>query len=227
MFRSRIRSATNVTRHAIKVMGERLDRRSPFFLFVHYWDTHTPYNAPKRFEKRFFDEDDDSVRIEDVLRRIKNPEWREYLRKVTKGAKTASEIIARYDGAIAYVDEEIGVLMDFLEKQGVLDESVVILTSDHGESLTEHDIFFDHHGLYDVTIRVPLIIWCPSMFSSHVRVSSLVQHVDLVPTVLDILNIGGRYGFDGESLLPLIGGKGSCSPVCLCGGGSCSKEACN
>ena len=227
LFRSRIRSATNVTRHAIKVMGERLDRRNPFFLFVHYWDTHTPYNAPKRFEKRFFDEDDDSVRIEDVLRRIKNPEWREYLRKVTKGAKTASEIIARYDGAIAYVDEEIGVLMDFLEKQGVLDESVVILTSDHGESLTEHDIFFDHHGLYDVTIRVPLIIWCPSMFSSHVRVSSLVQHVDLVPTVLDILNIGGRYGFDGESLLPLIGGKGSCSPVCLCGGGSCSKEACN
>ena len=58
-------------------------------------------------------------------------------------------------------------MMDFLEKRGVLDESVVILTSDHDESLTEHNIFFgraspyiffDHHGLYDVTIRVPLII---------------------------------------------------------------------
>ena len=78
------------------------------------------------------------------------------------------------------------------------------------ESLTEHNIFFDHHGLYDVTIRVPLIIWCPSMFSGHVRVSSLVQHVDLVPTILDILNIGERYGFDGERLVPLIRGERNC-----------------
>ncbi|RLJ09988.1 MAG: hypothetical protein DRP15_01610 [Candidatus Aenigmatarchaeota archaeon] len=66
LFRSCIRSATNITRHAIKVMEERLDRCSPFFLFVHYWDTHTPYNAPKRFKKRFFDESDDDMRIEDV-----------------------------------------------------------------------------------------------------------------------------------------------------------------
>ena len=53
------------------------------------------------------------MRIKDVLRRIRNPEWREYLRKVTKGAKTTGEVIARYDGAIAYVDEKIGFLMDF------------------------------------------------------------------------------------------------------------------
>jgi len=53
------------------------------------------------------------MKIEDVLRRIRNPEWREYLRKVTKGAKTTGKVIARYDGAIAYVDEKIGVLMDF------------------------------------------------------------------------------------------------------------------
>ena len=61
----------------------------------------------------FFDEDDNNVRIEDVVRRIKNPEWREYLRKVTKGAKTTGKVIARYDATIAYVDEKIGVLMDF------------------------------------------------------------------------------------------------------------------
>jgi len=84
------------------------------------------------------------------------------------------------------------------------------LTSDHGESLTEHNIFFDHHGLYDVTIRVPLIIWCPSMFSSYVRVSSLVQHVDLVPTLLDILNIDEKYDFNGKSLVPLIKGERDC-----------------
>jgi len=125
LFRSRIHSATNITKHAIKVMKERLDRRSPFFLFIHYWDTHTPYNAPKLFKKRFFEESDDDMRIEDVLRRIRNHEWREYLRKVTKRAKTTGKVIARYDGAIAYVDEEISVLMDFWRSETFQDEKEV------------------------------------------------------------------------------------------------------
>jgi len=147
-----------------------------FFLFVHYWDTHTPYNCPKRF--RTYKRTDKEKRLTD-----------------------------RYVGAIRYVDEQLGRLFGALKEKGLWDDTLIIVTSDHGESLTEHGIYFDHHGLYDVTTHVPLILRHPSVFSKPKRVSGLVQHTDLVPTILDILGIDdGDLGFDGRSLIPLIRG---------------------
>ena len=63
------------------------------------------------------------------------------------------------------------------------EDTLIILTSDHGESRTEHEIFFDHHGLYDVTSHGPLILFAPKLLTEAKRISALVQHVDLVPTL--------------------------------------------
>lgn len=85
------------------------------------------------------------------------------------------------------------------------DDTLIILTSDHGESLTEHEIFFDHHGLYDVTTHVPLILFAPKHFPNPKRIKALVQHVDLVPTLCDLMGVEAEGGaWDGLSLLPLI-----------------------
>jgi len=125
--------------------------------------------------------------------------------KLLWGTKTVSEQISEYDGAIRYVDNEIARLVQALKKHGIADQTLLIITSDHGESLSEHQIYFDHHGLYEVSIHVPLIIRYPEVLPCDKTVEGFVQHVDLVPTILDLLDINySREDFDGESLMPLI-----------------------
>jgi arylsulfatase A-like enzyme len=162
---------TDVAEEMIKKAG-----KDKYFLFLHYWDTHTPYNSPRKHL-------------------IKN--------KTDSSAK--GTLSAKYAGAIRYVDQHIGRLFEALDENGQKKDTLFIVTSDHGESLTEHEIFFDHHGLYDVTTHVPFILHYPSAFPRPRRVQSLVQHVDLLPTLWDLLRIDPTpYRPDGKSLLPLI-----------------------
>ena len=189
-----------ITDQAIDVI--RKNRKKKFFLFIHYWDAHTGYIPPKGYVKRYLQKkDDEGQTIEEVLDQLGNSEWRSYIRYCVKGAKRTNEVIARYDGAIAFVDHEIGRLIEALEEHGILEQTLIILTSDHGESLTDHGIYFSHHGLYDETIHVPLIFRYQGL-PKNKRVKGFVQHVDIVPTILDILGI--EVDFDGKSLIPLI-----------------------
>ena len=174
---ARIQDARFVTGLAEELIKK--SRKENFFLFLHYWDTHTPYNCPWNFlEKK-------------------------------KGHMTSKEVLlSKYHGAVRYVDQQIGRLFDVLREEKALEDTLIIITSDHGESLTEHDIFFDHHGLYDVTTHVPLILYYPKAFSEPKRVKGLVQHIDLAPTLYDLLNIKYKdYELDGASLMPLIRGE--------------------
>lgn len=169
-------------------------RNRDFFLFVHYWDTHAPYAPPKNFYRKIGDQDAGRI-----IKGIVNPmSWRE------REWRT-QEQIARYDAAIRYVDHEIGKLVEYLETQGILDQTLIILTADHGESFTEHGLVFTHLGLYDVTIHVPLIMRHP-MFPRNKRIKGFIQHFDILPTVLDFLGI--KYeDYDGKSAMPLIYGE--------------------
>ena len=112
-------------------------------------------------------------------------------------------VMQMYDGAIASVDQEIGKLADAVKQFGIDDNTLFILTADHGESLTEHEIYFDHHGLYNETIHIPLIFKYKELPRGKL-VRGFVQHPDIMPTVLDILNIKNELDYDGKSLLPLI-----------------------
>lgn len=148
-----------------------------FFLFIHYWDTHPPYNCPRKYRPH--------KKIRDSL----------------------DLLSAKYQGAVNYVDRNLGKLLRFLKNRKLLDNTLIILTSDHGESLTEHDIFFDHHGLYDMTTHVPLILFFPRHFPYPKSIKALVQHVDLVPTLCDLMGLESEgKAWDGTSLLPLIAG---------------------
>jgi len=171
---ARVQDANIITRIAEEWV--RKSGKEKYFLFLHYWDTHTPYNCPRKY----------------------------WIKK--KGASYAKvNLSSKYAGAVRYVDQHIGQLFDVLEEENQKRDTLLIITSDHGESLTEHDIFFDHHGLYDATTHVPLILYYPKSFSSPRRVKSLVQHVDLLPTLWDLLQIDSvLYRPDGKSLLPLI-----------------------
>jgi len=195
-----IENAEVFTNLAINLIRE--NSNNEFFLFIHYWDTHVPYNAPRDFIEPV-DEGKD-IKIEKILGKIANPQKKAKIRSFTKGLKTANELIAKYYGAIRYVDYQIGILLDALKDMDILDDTLIILTSDHGESLIEHEIYFSHHGLYDETIRVPLIFSGPRIPRGK-RIANLVQHVDIMPTILDILKTkSDRVTLDGKSLVPLL-----------------------
>jgi len=116
---------------------------------------------------------------------------------------------APYDGEVAYSDEIVGQLIAWLKSRGWYDRAAVIFLSDHGEGLGDHGEL--EHGLfvYDSTIRVPLIVKLPGSTGAGRRVTAPVQHIDLVPTVLDWLGVPKPASLRGQSLVPLLDGRQS------------------
>ena len=80
----------------------------------------------------------------------------------------------------------------------------MIVNGDHGETLDEHDCFFDHHGLYEPTLTVPLIMRYPGVLPEGVRVPGYTKHIDLVPTIMELLEVDTGIEFDGKSQMPLV-----------------------
>jgi len=177
----------------------------PFYLFIHYWDVHAKYDPPKEFVQRAH-KPGTTISIEEMIQTVNNQNRREYLVDIAGGAKTVDEVIDRYDGAISFVDYQIGRLLRLLKAHYILDNTLIVVTSDHGESLNEHGIFFGHHGLYDQTIHVPLIIRYPGDIPKGKRVENLVQHVDVIPTILELLGAGANWlsEFDGREFMHLL-----------------------
>lgn len=174
-----------------------------WFAFAHYWDTHLPYTSdstyPDVVAERSYEDGD--VLIADLLGRIQGSRWAQRLQQGLLGdAETVGDVKRQYDTAVWRTDREVGRLVENLKANGEYEETAIVVTADHGESLTEHGIFFDHHGLYNPSIHVPLIIKAPQFRG---RDSEFAQHFDLAPTILELL--GEEYDegwFDGVSLVP-------------------------
>jgi tetratricopeptide (TPR) repeat protein len=113
---------------------------------------------------------------------------------------------APYDGEVAFVDDAVGKLVEGLTELGLAENTLVVLTSDHGEGLGEHDEETHSYFVYETTLRVPLIGWCPGVLPSGRIVEDPVRTVDIVPTILDVLALQPKPDADGTSLLPLIEG---------------------
>lgn len=113
-----------------------------------------------------------------------------------------------YDGEIAFTDQCLGHLFEEMQKQGIMDNTFIILVGDHGEGLWEHNE--QGHGLfiYNTTLKVPLIMHYPKLFPPRQKVTSLVGTIDIMPTILESLEIKSKgYGIQGKSLIPLLTGK--------------------
>lgn len=104
-----------------------------------------------------------------------------------------------------FLDGELGRLFNYLVKTDELKRSIIVFIGDHGENFYDHDLAFNHEGLYDDVTKVPFILWHPSLPSKSI--SALVQHVDVLPTALELLRIQVPNSIDGKSLPSLIMGK--------------------
>jgi arylsulfatase A-like enzyme/predicted Zn-dependent protease len=114
-----------------------------------------------------------------------------------------------YDGEVAYADEIVGTLLDHLRTKGLYDQATIVLTSDHGEGLGDHGE--EEHGifLYRETTQVPLIVKLPGSEGAGRRVAAPVQHIDVAPTVLDLVDKADGLAVRGRSLLPVMRGEGT------------------
>jgi arylsulfatase A-like enzyme len=193
------RDAASVTGAASRWL--RRTAGSPFFVWVHYYDPHLPYVPPDAFLA---------------------PEARDYRGPATgdwyalePGTKTEivtdeaslRHMLSLYDAEIAFVDREVGRLLDEARRAAPLAGLLTVLTSDHGEGFGEHDLFF-FRDLYDPTLRVPLIVVPhPGEPLSPREVEAQVRLVDLAPTILDLLGIRIGRDLDGASLADLMRGR--------------------
>ena len=199
--------AQNLNDVAIPELDRLARRRGPFFLFLRHMDSHAPYLPPAPYERMFYhgDECDPKNRSMNPVKAFK-PFCDFFAQWMPPGITDKDYVIAQYDGAVAYMDACIQTIFNALEAHGIMDETIVILNGDHGETLYDHECWFDHHGLYDVTLHVPLIIRYPGRIPAGRRVSGYNQHKDLVPTIMDLAEIDCGIDFDGDSLMSLVDG---------------------
>lgn len=161
------------------------DNQKPFFLFINYMECHEKYNPPHPYDRKFMPDHYSPWRVLQV-----SPDKKQILKGSEKRKGEDLEIMtALYDGELCYLDSKIGELLDYLKSQNLLDDTVVIITSDHGDSLGEHNELGHRMVLYEQLLHVPLIIRFPHMFTPGTRVSHLVQLTDLYPTLLEIAGV--------------------------------------
>jgi arylsulfatase len=182
-----------------------------FFLFIHYWDPHWPLTPPAKYRGLFYEgnpTDPDNRSLEGFWRHPLGQLAREtWLRRPDGVVTDAAYAAALYDQEIRRLDDSIGALLGSLDELGLADDTLVLLFGDHGESLTEHGIFFDHHGLYDPVLHVPFIARWPGQVPAGVRLPQLLQHQDIAPTALDALDMSIPDEMDGQSFWPLLSGQ--------------------
>lgn len=199
-------TAEEVTDKAISLLEEY--RNHDFFLFVHYWDPHCPYFERSKEEyRRLFKAEDYKNAIPDMKYVWENEFVRLfYVRKHEKMGDPIdpAENLALYDANIRYVDDNIKRLYEYLEGKGLVDETLIIVTSDHGEAFGEYG-FWDHWTCYRNISQLPLIIVGYDI--SHVEIETYTQNIDVMPTILELAGIEVPKGLDGRSMVPLLKGE--------------------
>ena len=167
-----------------------LDRRAerPFFAFLNYYDAHTPYVPPEPFRSEFAPRG--APFFSDLPRRATDEPW---------NPETIQGAVNAYDGAIRSLDFHLDRLLSELERRGLLENTVVVITADHGEEFAEHGLFSHGNSLYLGSLQVPLLIIGPGVAPGTV-ISTPVSLADLPATIGDLTGLGGSTPFPGRSL---------------------------
>ncbi|MCI0607227.1 sulfatase-like hydrolase/transferase [bacterium] len=204
-------STSDLTRLAERWMNENSNKH--FFFWLHYFDPHMPYAPPARFQPP-----------EAAPRRIGKKFQNSFIQNIRLGFFVPDKnerlwIKELYLGEVRYVDEQIGQLMNTMKLKGVYDQSLIILTSDHGEEFWEHDSFAHAHTLYNELLRVPLVVKMPgSPFKG--KITQSVATTALLPTILELCGI--RFNpdlFSSGSFSKLLASAGSVPEEPVVGGG--------
>lgn len=178
----------------------------PFFLFIHTYQPHSPYACPYPYKARFLPPEAKWGNL-DLIGYLGGKQG--IFKPLPPEEK--ENIIALYDGEILYTDEVlIGRLLAALKELGLYQQSLIILTSDHGEEFYEHRSWGHGQDLYEESLRIPLIIKFPENSQANKRIEEAVRLIDVLPTIVDFLKLKTDNllaSVDGQTLWPVIQGK--------------------
>ena len=195
----------------------------PFALTVSFFSPHDPYLAPPAWWDAYRDADIDAPRIPDIPLAERDPHSRRHWfltgrHREAVGAADVLRMRRAYYALTSYVDAKLGRLLDTLREIGAAQNTLIVFTSDHGDSLGERGLFFKM-SFFEWSVRVPLILHAPFAFGPA-RVRENVSHLDLFPTLLELAGDGAMpelaLPVDGRSLLPLAAGDASDWPDTVC-----------
>ncbi len=214
------RKAEAVNETALRVLSQCAAQPDPFFLFIHYWDCHTPYLPPAPFDRMFYSGDE-----KDPANSSMDPVWKceafnHYFAEWLPDVTDIEFPKAQYDAEIAYLDSQLAPL--FTALNDLTGDTCVIITADHGEEMDEHGCWFDHHGLYDTNLHIPLIVRGGGAAGGR-RPDGFVRTLDIAPTILDLAGLPeskGPQNLQGRSFRRMLegtapAGEGTCSELFL------------
>ncbi len=200
-YNSYLRQAEQINKEFFRWLPANKHRK--FFAYLHYLDVHAPYAPPPEYRDLFMNGKSSLVVPEQVA------DWRKFKKKFDKmkdrlGPEDFDQLRALYDAEIRAMDDDLAVLFNRMKKEGVYDNSLIIITADHGDSFMEHGEIDHGTTLYEEVLRVPLIVRFPGAAHTGV-IDTPVQSIDVLPTILDYLKIEkGNALLMGESVLSFI-----------------------
>ncbi|MEO8294941.1 MAG: sulfatase [Gemmatimonadota bacterium] len=188
------KNAENIDGSLVSWLSRQHDGK-PTFAFVNYYDAHEPYFPPPEWDRKFASSTPRKPYLTDQSIRGG--------RRVDKLKMKPAEIDREHDAyvaSLAYLDDQIGHLLDSLKEKGLLDNTLVIITSDHGEQFGEHGLFVHNNSLYSPVMKVPLIISYPLHVPANQENHERLNLADLPATILDLAGLTPHHSFPGTSL---------------------------
>lgn len=189
------RNAETITDEALAWLDLHRDGR--FALYLHYLDAHTPYRPPQKYVERYADPAYAGP-VGDTFNDNEGADTGKY------DDQDKKKIVALYDASIRYVDDQVGRLLRALRESGRLDDTLVLISADHGEEFWDHGRFFHGQSLYDELLHVPLLVHLPGGEAAGTVVDRPVRAIDIAPSILEWLSLPRPADFTGGSLAEAI-----------------------
>ncbi|ARI76372.1 sulfatase family protein [Halobacillus mangrovi] len=208
-------TAGDVSKEAIRWIKGRGTEKEDWFLYLNFWDPHTPYRTPEDYGNPFENDPAPDWLTDDIIAQHRESygpmsatdlpardQWPNLPEEITN-VEDFKRWIDGYDTAIRHVDDHIGMLLDALDEEGMLEETMIIISADHGENQGELNVYGDHQTADHITSRIPLIMSGPDLKQGHVDEDFHYQ-IDVGPTLTELVEGELREKWDGTSFLPAI-----------------------
>jgi len=177
------------------------NKNKKFFIYFHLLQPHAPYNPPPPFKDAYLNDLQSTLDLKNNRRPFPSLFNEESVSK-----DDLEYIIASYDANLKYADFYLEKIIDQFKKKRIYENTIFVITADHGEAFFEHGTFQHSKSVYDEEIHIPLIIKFPNKYGlKKIKINALVQSIDLMPTFIELYGLNkNKYKWQGKSLVPLI-----------------------
>lgn len=207
------------TNEAKKFISEATEESNPFFIWLSYHHPHDPFSAPEPFFSMYANTDIPEPVVEPNGLEAANKPFRQIFHRENNDRLLPYDhdqtMLMRqiYYGMISLVDHEVGRLLDYLEEEGLRENTIIIFTSDHGDYMGDHHMYTKSPSLYDVLVRVPLIFSLPGQIEENKISNELISQVDIMPTLLSFLDLSIPSQVQGKNLENYLRGENISKPI--------------